>query len=361
MRASTETALPSLTCVYVVRVRVTPAALYDACIREEQSQRPIGSLPWESVQRAAPLVRGAELAERPPDRRLHLRRRVGGNLVAVRHRARPGWCRSPSRRRPPNNRPRNRRGAAGVGRAGRRRARRCAAGLLQQGLDGLLQGGGQRLPLGVRLREARLLHRLGGLGDGQGLPAGDLLQPLVELRRGVHRVEDLAAPCPSPATAAAGTDPANRGRRRSGSAGRSPAERSPGRRSARGRGRSSRRRWPGSSWRWAPARQGRPAPARRPSPCRRRSGWPSPAWRRPRCPQPVHRRSSRRPKRSRHRCQRTAGQQQRSGGAQTDDGSRASSSRPPPFSATAVRTRRRSWVGARACQGMLHRSGSSCS
>ncbi|GAB7105344.1 hypothetical protein JCM4814A_36580 [Streptomyces phaeofaciens JCM 4814] len=49
-RASAETGLPSLTCVYVVRVRGTPAALYACCIKEEQSHRPIALSPWESVQ-----------------------------------------------------------------------------------------------------------------------------------------------------------------------------------------------------------------------------------------------------------------------------------------------------------------------
>lgn len=100
---------------------------------------------------------------------------------------------SPSAEQPPRNRERGcrcRQSRTATGSAMRRR-------LLQQGLDGLLQGGGQRLPFGVCLREARLLYRLGGLGDREGLPAGDLLEALVELRRGVHRVEDLAGRAPA--------------------------------------------------------------------------------------------------------------------------------------------------------------------
>lgn len=51
-------------------------------------------------------------------------------------------------------------------------------------------------PTWRKLREAGPLHRLSGLGDREGLPARDLLQPLVELGRGVHRVEDLVRGAP---------------------------------------------------------------------------------------------------------------------------------------------------------------------
>jgi hypothetical protein len=61
--------------------------LYDCCISEEQSQRPIGSGLCVRA-RPAPLVRRAELAQGPADRGLHGGRRVGGDRVPGRHRAR---------------------------------------------------------------------------------------------------------------------------------------------------------------------------------------------------------------------------------------------------------------------------------
>ncbi|CAM5348615.1 hypothetical protein SAURM35S_09923 [Streptomyces aurantiogriseus] len=50
MRDFAETALPSLTCVYVVRVSWMPACAYACCVSELQSQRPIGSGPCGAVQ-----------------------------------------------------------------------------------------------------------------------------------------------------------------------------------------------------------------------------------------------------------------------------------------------------------------------
>lgn len=73
----------------------------------------------------------------------------------------------------------------------------------------------------------------------------------------------------------------------------------------------------------------------------------------------MHRRSSTRPRRSRPRCRGSAVQAGVVRWRTDRRGLPSSSSRPPPFSATAVRTGRGRWVGARVCQGMLHRSGSS--
>ncbi|NHI05724.1 hypothetical protein STPH2_1087 [Streptomyces sp. KO7888] len=72
----------------------------------------------------------------------------------------------------------------------------------------------------------------------------------------------------------------------------------------------------------------------------------------------MHRRSSTRPRRSRHRWQGPAVPAGVVRWRTDRRGLPSSSSRPPPFSTTAVRTRRRRWVGARVFQGMLHRSDS---